>query len=83
MEINPNFANFEDPTAATLREQFVDLLATIPAPSEMTDEQLTAVGELVAQVWIDIITVNEVITDEEVRRGLLPPDDDIEDETTN
>ena len=82
MEINPNFAQFEEPTAASLREQFKDFLATIPAPSEMSDEQLTAVGELVAQVWTDIITANQVITDEEVRRGLLPPDDS-EDVGTN
>ncbi|NDZ93296.1 hypothetical protein G3I13_01795 [Streptomyces sp. SID6673] len=79
MEINPNFYQPEEPTAARLREQFKDFLATIPAPSEMSDDQLHNVGEVVAQVWNDIIAASEVITAEEVRRGLLPPDEEIED----
>lgn len=80
MELNPNLYQPEEPTAARLREQFVDFLATIPDPSEMSDEQLSSVGEMVVQVWDDLVAVNQVITAEEARRGLLPPDDDeIED----
>ena len=80
MEPNPNLYQPEEPTAARLREQFVDFLATVPDPSEMSDEQLSSVGEMVVQVWDDLVAVNQVITAEEVRRGLLPPDDDeIED----
>lgn len=79
MEPNPNLYQPEEPTVARLREQFVDFLTTIPDPSEMSDEQLTAVGELVAQVWTDIVTANQLLTEEEVKRGLLPPGDDGEE----
>lgn len=79
MEINPNFAQFEEPTAARLREQFVDFLATIPAPSEMSDEQLASVGEVITQTWMDIAAANELITAEEIKRGMASPDDGVEE----
>lgn len=70
MEMNPNFAEFNEPTASRLREQFADFLATIPAPSEMSDEQLDQVGEVLAQVSMDVMAAYEMVAAEEQRRGL-------------
>lgn len=72
MQINPNFAEFNEPTSARLREQFADFLATIPGPSEMTDEQLDQVGEVLAQVSMDVMAAYELIEAEEQRRRSTP-----------
>ncbi|MCT2077438.1 hypothetical protein [Dietzia cinnamea] len=68
MEISPNFTEFTEPTASRLREQFAEFLATIPAPSEMSDEQLDQVGEVLAQVSIDVLDAFHLVQAEEQRR---------------
>lgn len=68
MEMNTNFAEFNEPTASRLREQFADFLATIPAPSEMSDEQLDQVGEVMAQVSMDVMAAYELLAAEAQRR---------------
>lgn len=72
MKLNPNFAEFDEPTAARLREQFADFLGTIPAPSEMTNEQLDQVGEVLAQVSMDVMAAYELIEAEEQQRRSTP-----------
>jgi hypothetical protein len=55
MELNPNFYEPKEPTAAAVRDKFIALMAELPAPADMSDEQLSQCAETMAQVSIDVM----------------------------
>ncbi|MBT8161449.1 MULTISPECIES: hypothetical protein [Arthrobacter] len=70
MEANKNLYRPTEPVAATVRAKFVELIAVLPEPTEMTDEQLTECAELVAQFSMDIGAAYNVLDSEIAKRGL-------------
>lgn len=77
MEVDPSLYEPTEPTAADVRAKFVELLAALPAPEVMSDEQLTECAEMMAQISMDVATACEELESTIAARGI----DDVPRET--